>query len=264
MDLSPCPPHPHSLDLRDTPPPPPPLLMDLSPYRHHLHPPLLDLRDTVVAMGLVNSYFLQWARRWWVRVGAEPIPLLLLHILFCLFLHVAIVLLDVAIDDSWMLQWDSWVVATDDFSNISSLCFMVNFCDVVILPFEMVQHIILDGATYNFYVAVHVYSMLQYMLFSMLQCSVFNIAAYNFWCCSTYFFNVVVYVFWCCTTYFSNVAVFIFWCCTCERVTLGTGDRGAMENGTQWGNKARWRMGCHGGTGCSGENGERERGGERK
>ena len=58
MDLSP---HPPPLDLRDTPPPPPPpppSTMDLSPRPHHLHS-LLDLRDIVVARGLVNSSFLQ-------------------------------------------------------------------------------------------------------------------------------------------------------------------------------------------------------------
>jgi len=43
--------------------------------------------------------------------------------------------------------------------------FMINFCDVAILQFEMVQHIIF---------------MLQYIFIRMLQYFLFDVAAYNF------------------------------------------------------------------------------------
>jgi hypothetical protein len=49
---------------------------------------------------------------------------------------------DVAPDDFKMLQCDFWVVATDDFRIFPFPCFMVDFYDVAVLLFEMVQYII--------------------------------------------------------------------------------------------------------------------------
>ena len=79
-----------------------------------------------------------------------------------------------------MLQCYFWVVATIDFRIFSFLCFMVDFCDVAVLLFEMLQYIIFDVAvhifqccsTCFFHVALHIFAMAQYMIL--------DVAAHNF------------------------------------------------------------------------------------
>jgi hypothetical protein len=45
---------------------------------------------------------------------------------------------------------DFWVVVTYDFRMFSFTCFMVDFCDVAVLLFEMLQYIFFDVTPHNF------------------------------------------------------------------------------------------------------------------
>jgi hypothetical protein len=92
---------------------------------------------------------------------------------------------------------------------------MVDFCDVAILLFELLQYIMFDVAAHNVRRCSTYFLMLQYMFFSMLHYIFFVMLQYIF-------FDVAVHVFFrCCTAYFCNVAVHdfdvavhVFRCCT--------------------------------------------------
>jgi hypothetical protein len=154
-----------------------------------------------------------------------------------------------------MLQWDFWVVATNDFRMFPFPCFMGRFCDIVVLLFEMLQYIIFNVVVHNF----RYYSTCFRCCSTCFQCCTTyfcDVAIHNFRCCGTYFsmlqymfFDVALHIFTMLPYLYSDVALHIFSiclrCCTwsvsyyleqgrgAEWGTLGNGDSGAVGNGGQ-------------------------------
>jgi hypothetical protein len=148
-------------------------------------------------------------------------------------------------------------IAIDDF-RILQWDFWV---DVAALLFEMLQYIIFNVAAHNFQCCSTYFSMLEYMFFRCCTKFFCVVAVHDFRCCSTYFsmlqhifFDVAVHIFRCCTTYFYDVVVFISrYCTTLFSICLQC---------CTWSVSCSFETETWWGTGCVGERGTRELWGE--